>query len=293
MAKLIRGSVFRPVVTRMKNGIRRKTKSKFYWTKYRNSEDREVRHVLELSNGQRITDKEIARHRLREILSENERIAAGLIDPFVKSASTPMRVVVARYMRHLRRKRLGSRHIEQVLSYLKWIITNSGMQRLADFDEDRIDRVLGKLVDADKAPRTVNVYRRCAYGLGEWCVKISRVLDRNPVVAIERRNEAIDQRKVRRSLSLEEARKLIEVAGPRQLYYAVALLTGFRVSEIQALEWGDLHLNGDRPSVLLRAETTKSKRSDELPLHPSLVRVLRDAKPDLAPPKDTGIQDGT
>ena len=285
MAKLIRGSVFRPVVTRAAtDGKRRKFKSKYYWAEYRDGDGKMKRHVLTLTNDCRICDKDVARHRLREILAENERVAAGLIDPFVESASMPIRVVVARYIRHLRRKRRGRRHVDQVLSYLKWIVTSTGMKRLSDFNEDRIDKALGKLVDAGRSARTVNVYRRCAYALGEWCVKISRVLDRNPAVAIERRNEAIDQRKIRRSLTLEEARRLLEIAGPRKLYYSVALLTGFRVSEIQALEWRDIHLDGDRPHVLLRAETTKSKRSDELPLHSSLVLALRHARPDLSPP---------
>ena len=77
------------------------------------------------------------------------------------------------------------------------------MQRLADFNVSSIDKALGTVVDKGRSPRTVNVYRRCCHSLAEWAVK-NELLDRNPVALIERRNEAADTRKVRRSLTADE-----------------------------------------------------------------------------------------
>lgn len=269
-----------------KTGKRLLMKNQFYWAKFTDAQGIEAPHPLRLPNGEGVTDKSVAQELLREVLQRVEREAAGLTDPFVEAASTPMRTVLGRYLRHLRRKGCGRSHVEQVRSYVKWMMERADIHRLADFNEDRIDRALGTVADKGRSPRTVNVYRRCAHSFGEWCVKVARVLDRNPVAAIGLRNETADKRKVRRSLSIDEARRLLNVCGPRRLFYAVQLWTGLRVSEVRALQWRDLQLDGDRPCITLRAETTKSKRADELSLHPDLAEALIESKPPFAQPTD-------
>ncbi len=70
------------------------------------------------------------------------------------------------------------------------------------------------------------------------------------------------------------------------MYYHLSLWTGLRVDEVRNLEWRDVELDGNRPAICFRLGTTKSRRADVVPLHPSLVRALRDAKPVGAGPKD-------
>ncbi len=198
----------------------------------------------------------------------------------------PMRVLLARFIQHLRRKRRSKKYVKQALTYNKWILDKVEIRRLADFNEDRIDRALGLVADSGVAARTINAYREVAHALGDWTLRVARITDRNPVATIAKRDEAGDKRKTRRSLSIDEARRLLNAAGPCQLFYAVQLWTGLRVGEVRALQWRDFHLDGDRPRVRLRAETTKSKRGDELPLHPDLVDALVNAKPSVAQPTD-------
>jgi len=110
---------------------------------------------------------------------------------------------------------------------------------------------------------------------------VARIIERNPAAAVERR-------KKRRALTIDQGRRLLEVCGPRRLRYSIHLWAGLRVSETGALQWRNLDLDpdGDRPCIRLRAETTKSKRADELPLHTDLAEALRDAKPPFAKPTD-------
>ena len=49
------------------------------------------------------------------------------------------------------------------------------------------------------------------------------------------------------------------------------MMTGLRVNEVRQLEWRDLYLEEPRPYIKLRAESTKSKRSEEIVLHHDLV----------------------
>ena len=281
-----RGCVFRPVVTRTRNGKKVRRRSGFYWAKYRGLDGRVVRHALKLPNGQGIRDKSVAQTELQQLLNRLEREAAGLTDKFTDAASTPMRTVLAGFLRHLRRKRRGRQYIREVRTYVKWVIDKTEMRRLADFSADRLDRALGMLADADRAPRTINAYRGVCHALGAWAVKVGRIIERNPAAVIPLRDTAADIRKRRRALLPEEAYRLLEACGPRRLFYTVQMWTGLRVSETTALEWRDLRLDGDAPFIKLRAGTTKAKRADEIDLHLEVAAALCNAKPPFARPTD-------
>ncbi len=58
------------------------------------------------------------------------------------------------------------------------------------------------------------------------------------------------------------------------------------MSEVRAIQWRDLQLDSDRPCITLRTETTKSKRADELPLHPDLAEALIESKSPFVQPTD-------
>jgi len=226
-----------------------------------------------------VTDEAVATSELNRLLSLRQRRAAGLIDPAVENAAIPMRAVVGRYLRHLRGRAVGRKHIEQSLQVCKWAIENGPLDRLGEFNTDGLDKLLTKLADRKSSPRTVNAYRQRLLSLGDWAVKKSKLLQSNPVEGTDRRKEGTDIRKVRRSLTVEEAYRLLSVAGLRRLFYATALWTGLRMNEIRLLEWRDLDLDGERPAITLRACTTKAKRADVLPLHADLVTLLRAVKP--------------
>ena len=280
------GCVYKPVVIDKRDGKKRRRRGRFYWAKFVDADGDEVRRALKLSNGEGITDKEVARTELRKLLNRVEREASGLIDVEAENRAatlaTPIRVALANYLRFLRRSRKSKSYIKQSRSYMKWLIEKGALKRLADFTTDTVDRTLGKLLDKDRSPRTVNVYRNIAHAFAEWAVRISKILESNPISAIAVRDESVDIRKERRSLAIEQARKLLAVCGPRRLFYTVQCWSGLRVAEVAALQWGDFRLDGDRPSIRLRARATKSKRADELPLHSALATMLRESKPPFA-----------
>jgi len=284
MARRSRGSgtVFRPTVTSIRNGRRVKRKSKFYWARLPG----EKPFALRLPTGGNVTDQAVALSELNKALNRRERKAAGLVDAAIESAGLPMRFVLANYVRHLRGRRLSKGHIEQSLQVGKWLIDNGPMARLADFNESTIEKALNRLADTKRSPRTVNVYRRVCHSLADWAIRFPKWMQRNPVADVSRRDESCDIRKERRALTVDEAGRLLNVAGPRRLFYAFQLWTGLRVGETEALEWRDLDLDGERPAIALRAATTKAKRADVIPLHPDLAKLLRDAKPTFASPTD-------
>ena len=70
------------------------------------------------------------------------------------------------------------------------------------------------------------------------------------------------------------------------MFYRTQMLSGLRVGELRALQWRDLDLDSDEPAIIPRAETTKSKRSDPIPLHRELADALRQMRPPFAQPTD-------
>lgn len=135
---------------------------------YHLSHAQEQRHVIRLANGMRVTDKDVARAELERIRKRIEREAVGLTpDPFIVAAGLSFRVAIARFARHLRRRRVTRKRLVQVVHNLKWLAESAPLTRLADFNEERIDVALGKLADSDRSPRTANAYRRNAHTLGE------------------------------------------------------------------------------------------------------------------------------
>ena len=245
--------VFKPVVTRKRpDGRRVKRRIKFYWASYTDPLDaQDKRESLRLPSGERVTKREVAEAELRRLLEKRGRLAAGLTNRYVEAAATPVRKLLADYVRHLRRKvvrgkRVSGGHIAFTMHVIKSYMATASVTRIGELTEDRIDSVLGGLTQAGKSARTVNAYRARLHALCEFGVRIAKVVERNPVVLIETRDA--EPVRVRRALTPDEARRLLSVSKPRQMWYETALLTGLRVGEIRKLEWRDLILEGGRPA---------------------------------------------
>jgi hypothetical protein len=84
----------------------------------------------------------------------------------------------------------------------------------------------------------------------------------------------------RRALRIEEFHGLMSVACDKhRLIYMTAAVTGLRRSEIEQLQWGDVHLDASPPYLVARAATTKNKKEAIVALSDELVSMLRAARP--------------
>ena len=108
----------------------------------------------------------------------------------------------------------------------------------------------------------------------------------DPLVFIAMLNTSSDRRHDRRPLSEAELTAILKAAinGPvvrkmkgkdRAMLYAVAAYTGLRASELASLMPESFDLDEDPPTVTVEAAYSKHRREDVLPLHPSLVDLLR------------------
>jgi len=97
----------------------------------------------------------------------------------------------------------------------------------------------------------------------------------------------------RLALTRDECLRLLGVAGRRELLYRVALGTGLRQRELKLLQWRDVDLTDPlRPCLRLRAEATKSRRADILPLASDLATRLRTIRPANVAPTEPVVRKG-
>src|ERR1019366_4250304 len=54
--------------------------------------------------------------------------------------------------------------------------------------------------------------------------------------------------------------------------------TGLRRKELASVQWGDVHLDADRPFILVRSNTTKNRQAGKIYLKSRLTKMLTDIK---------------
>lgn len=127
------------------------------------------------------------------------------------------------------------------------------------------------------APRTLNALQKDTGTLFRW-LRRQRMVSENPLEFVP----LVDTRrleKFRRALTEDEVRRLIEKTAKnspaRAVVYLLAVYTGLRRKEIQALTVGDFVLDSPAPFVRVRAATAKNPKVSHLRLRPELVDALR------------------
>lgn len=157
--------------------------------------------------------------------------------------------------------------------------------KLAVLDAGRIQAALKILRDAGLSPRTRNSYRGAIKGFSAWAWKSGR-LPADPLVGLVPFNNAEDVRHDRRTISLDELRRLVAAAhsGPRwrrmggparALCYRLAASTGLRHNEIRSITPESFDWSAAPPTVTVEAGCTKNRQGATCPLPDDLAEDLR------------------
>ncbi len=146
--------------------------------------------------------------------------------------------------------------------------------RLSDLTTEQVQKALAALKAEGHSLQTCNHYRAVVRSFSRWCWKTRRTRE-DFLCGVKSYNVKEDRRHDRRTLSLEELRRLIDAAqrgpvvrrvpGPvRALVYRLAVATGLRYSEIGSIT--PESFNRDAPSVTVSAAYTKNGDPATLPL---------------------------
>lgn len=275
MANLYRKPI---TITDPKTGERVKAKAKKWWGRFRDENGMERRVPLAI-------DKTAAQAMLNELVKKTERLASGVIDRFDDERKRPLAEHLRDFEKHLRAKRVSNEQVKLVIYRAKKIIEKCKAKMAGDLTASRVQSFLADLRDEGTSIQTSNHYLRAIKQLTRWMVKDRRAHD-DPLQFVSMLNVSTDRRHDRRPLTESEFSALLQAAragrsvlgmeGPdRAMLYAVASYTGLRASELASLTRQSFRLDDATPTVTVQAAYSKHRRQDVLPLHPSLVAMLR------------------
>jgi integrase len=159
-----------------------------------------------------------------------------------------------------------------------------GRGRLADLTLSKVQDALGALWAAGRSLQTLNHHRAAVRGFVIWARKDGR-LRNDPLLGLVGFNAKEDRRHDRRTLAVDELRRLIqateaappyrEMTGPaRALVYRLAVASGLRYAEIGSIRPESIDLDAVSPTVTIQAAYAKNGQTATLPLPSDLATDL-------------------
>jgi integrase len=271
----------KPILLRdARTGRRIKTKSKKWWGRFRDVNDREKRVPLAI-------DRTAAQAMLNEHVRRVEREKVGLIEPTDEHRKRPIAHHVADYDKYLKSKANAPRYIALAVGRVKTLLAACRFKTIGQITPSAIANWLRHQREKDAfGIATSNDYLVAAKAFCNWLVRERRLVQ-NPLAHLQRLNAETDVRRKRRVLAPDELERLIVAAAKSQgrlgrmrgedraIVYRLAAFTGLRAQEIASLTPQSFALDADPPTVSVEACYSKHRRRDVLPLAEDLCARLR------------------
>jgi integrase len=245
-----------------------------------NGEKREKAAYTDRRESQRLAD---------ELEAQAARIRDGLVDArdlaLREHGKRPVAAHIGAWVDHLAAKGATAAHVKQAEQQARDLADKAGADRLGELDSGRVQAALKAMKDAGASHWTVSHYRKSLRAFVRWCIASGR-LDRDPLAATTAYNPAEDVRRERRTLAVDELRRLIATtrAAPtwrgltgeaRSLIYRTAAGTGLRHAELASLTPDSFDWSARPATIRLRAERAKNRREAVLIVPADLADDLR------------------
>ena len=238
------------------------------------------------------TDKGVARKMLNDLVEKAERGIAGMADR--EEAARPIAEHLSAFEAHLKAGEATAKQVRIKIGRARAVIEGCGFELLADIQAAAVRQWLARQRRERKdgqgrstfGAATSNYHLREIKSFCKWLVEEGR-LDRNPLARLKPLNVETDQRHARRTLTTDEARRLLDAAAAspkafrglsgadRRMLYALALGSGLREGTIAALCPEHFTLDQSPPAVLVAARSQKNRRTLEQPIPGDLAAELR------------------
>lgn len=269
------------------------------------------RRVTERAYADRVASEQLLANRLRESAREE----VGLLDPYRRHRARPVAEHVAEFVAGVRSRNRTAKHAELLQSRVERALAGMGAATIGQVDLAKAEKFLADVLEKH-SPKTRDHYASSLRQFGAWLEDADR-WPRNLFGKLRRVSRPADARVERLALTAEQVLALVQAAEdrprlelnyrqPRSRDVAVAIgrrrgtlylfsaMTGLRSGECAGIRWCDLDLAGDAPMVSPRAETTKARRHEPLPLVEPLLGRLRALRAELAaaagrPPRPTDL----
>ncbi len=226
-----------------------------------------------------------------------ERIRArlavlGLLDPRRAAAGKPLTEHLAEFGAALGAQGRTAMYVNTTTARVKAILDGCHFKKWSDIAPGKVETFLAEERkpkgenDSGMSIRTCNGYVGAFKQFCKWMVSERRASE-SPVAFLKRMNAQTDRRIVRRALTADECRLLLEATrkgkpyagltgADREMLYRLALETGLRWNELRTLTAGSFALDATTPTVTVKAGYSKHRREDRLPLRRETAELLRE-----------------
>jgi integrase/recombinase XerD len=234
-------------------------------------------------------DKAATEAMARKLESEAELRRRGVIDVRADHLATHEARSLADHLVDFHAFLLGKgttvKHAELTRNRVARLIDLARARRVSDLAPSRVQASLKTVRETGVSLRSVHHYTRAVKAFSRWLWRDGRARE-DALAHLTSSNPDADRRHERRALTPAEVAGLIEAAvhgpdveglnGPgRAVLYRLALGTGFRAGELGSLTLESFDLDGDPPTVTVRAGYSKRRRDDAQPIRPDLADALR------------------
>lgn len=273
----------------------KRDRSRFWYVRYAD------RHGRQKVKSSRLTEKREALRWGNRLEEQERRVAMGLVSPAEAEAIASSTVTVAEHLEAFiaddERRGLAPRRVLLKRSMLERFFKQEGIRSATEIDAAAVEGHMhwmvnvGVPIDSDGrctrtesgerrklSPATANEFRTTIVRFLNWMIEKRRLAYHPcPGRTVPKMNAELGRKRRRRAMTSDEVGRLLAFADElgRRDVYLVALLTGLRRNELRELRWRDVRLDEETPCLRLRAEATKARRSDVVPLHPRAVEILR------------------
>jgi integrase len=219
--------------------------------------------------------------------AETNRVKAGLIDPkalgFRDHEARPIGEHVTVFHAAIAANGGSDKHAQKIANRATRVLILARVRRVSDLSLSKTQQALAVLRSDGLGPESINHHVRAIKAFSRWLWRDGRARE-HYLAHLATLNPETDRRR-RRALTHEEAARLVLAAeyggaifgmtGPdRAWLYALALGTGFRVSELASLTPERFDLASDQPTATVPACYTNNGKEATQPLPPVLAERL-------------------
>jgi integrase len=292
--------LFRPTYKSIdpKTGEPSQRRSEKWYADYLDADDKRRRVPLS-------SDKSAAQAQLADIIRIVERQKAGIIEKIVDVLKQPVDKSVEEYRDHLESKGRAAKHVSETIRHIRKALAACECVVLGDLQRsgESLEDYLVARRQAGASHRTINADLTAVRSFCRWLVTKKRRLSMEPTIHLEKLDEELDRRRVRRPLTDDEAERLFRTTlesevvfrglsgQDRAMLYMVAQRSGFRRGELLSLAPRSFKLTDDPPTIRIKAKNAKGRKEDVLPLPAEVAKELSAYLKDL--PRSKPIWPGT
>ena len=212
-------------------------------------------------------------------------VRRGLLQGHTLAAGTPLSEHIADWKAVMLNKGMTEKHAMTMHNHAIRIFTACKAAFISDIRLGKVQAAIAAEKTRGLSLQTCNHLTKAVKAFTHWACRDGRI-QTDPLAHLTKYNVALDRRHDRRALSVAEAQAIIRAAetGPkilgmdghgRAVLYRTAYGTGFRANELRSLTPESFNLDGQPPTITIRAGYSKHRREDIQPIRPDLADLLR------------------